>query len=87
VLLLLDFEKAYDRILWTFIEAVLRKRGFHEDFIRGVMSLYNNATSALIVNGAVGEDFELFRSVRQGYPLAPFLFIIVLDALGYMLED
>lgn len=69
------------------MKAVLEKRGFHRDFIRGVMALYTNATSAVIVNGTVGDKFDINRLVRQGCPLAPFLFIVVFDALGFMLDD
>lgn len=40
-----------------------------------------------MVNGKEGEPFELQRSVRQGCPLAPYLFILATYVLGYMLED
>jgi hypothetical protein len=39
------------------------------------------------MNGEVGPDFQLARSVRQGCPLAPYLFILTTDVLGYMLAD
>ena len=85
-LLLLDFKKAYNRISWGFIQIMLEKQGFHESFICKVM-LYRNTSSIIIVNGVVEEEFKLSQSVRQGYPLASFLFVVVIDALGYMLED
>jgi len=85
--MLLDFEKAYDIISWNFVQSVLEKRGFHQDFIKGVMALYTNATSAVLVNGEVGERFDITRSVRHGCPLAPFLFIVVMDACRFMLND
>jgi len=83
----LDFEKAYDRISWSFMRDVFEKQGFHAYFIRGVMFLYKNVTSSVIVNGKVGGEFDLSLSVRQVCPLAPFLFMVVLDSLGYMLKD
>jgi len=88
MLLLLDFEKACNRISWMFMQEVLRKQGFYKDFIRRVMTLYRNVASTIIVNGEVGAEFDLSQSVRQGCHLAPFLFnIVVLNALGFMLED
>lgn len=52
-----------------------------------VTSLYRDATSAIKLNGIPGPDFKLERSVRQGCPLAPYLFILATGVLGYMLED
>jgi len=73
VLLLLDFEKAFDRISWDFLEVVMEKRRFHEDFIRGVMSIYKNTSSVVIVNAVEKEGFDLLCSVCQGCPLTPLL--------------
>lgn len=61
--------------------------GFCEQIVKWMMALYTNASSAVLVNGEVGEFFPLSRSVRQGCPLAPFLFILVLDSLGYLLQS
>jgi len=87
VLLLLDFEKAFDRIEWDFLFKALDKLGFSPTWVRWVASLYRDATSAIKVNGVAGPDFQLARSVRQGCPLAPYLFILTIDVLGYMLAD
>ncbi len=87
VLLLLDFEKAFDRIKWGFLFKVLAKLGFSTTWVCWVGSLYQAATSAIKVNGVAEPDFQLVKSVRQGCPLAPYLFIFVTDVLGYMLVD
>jgi len=87
VLLLLDFEKTFDRIEWNFLFKALDKLGFNPTWVRWVTSLYREATSTIKVNGVAGPDFQLARSVRQGCPLAPYLFILVTNVLGYMLAD
>jgi hypothetical protein len=87
VLLLLDFEKAFDRIKWNFLFTALEKLGFEDTWIRWVRSLYKEASSAIKMNGELGPDFQLARLVRQGCPLAPYLFILAIDVLGYMLVD
>ena len=85
-LLLLDFEKAYDRVSWTFLEQIMEKMGFDTTWIQRVMSLNLNASAAIIVNGEVSQAFNLQRSVRQGCPLAPYLFLLTVDVLGQMLQ-
>jgi len=86
-MLLLDFEKAFDRIEWGFLFEALAKLGFASQWIHWVRSLYHSATSAIKLNGVAGGSFPLARSVRHGYPLAPYLFILATDVLGHMLED
>ncbi len=63
------------------------KLGFSPTWVSWVASLYREATSAIKVNGVAGPDFQLAISVRQGCPLAPYLFILATDVLGYMLAD
>jgi hypothetical protein len=87
VLLLLDFKKAFDRIEWDFLFKALEKLGFSRTWIHWVSSLYKEATSAIKINGLPGPDFKLQRSVRQGCPLAPYLFILAIDVLSHMLGD
>ncbi len=87
VMLLLDFKKAFDRIKWGFIFTALAKLGFSGTWVSWVGSLYQAASSAIKVNGAAGPDFQLARSVKQGCPLAPYLFILAIDVLGYMMVD
>jgi len=87
VLLLLDFEKAFDRIKWGFLFTALAKLGFNSTWVNWVRTFYHEASSTIKINGEVGSVFQLTRSVRQGCPLAPYLFIIVTDVLGHMLED
>ncbi len=87
VLLLLDFEKTFDRIEWGFLFPTLSKLGFCPTWIRWISSLYWLASSLVKVNGELGEDFRLTRPVKQGYLLAPYLFILATNVLGHMLDD
>jgi hypothetical protein len=85
-MLLLDFEKAYDRVSWAFLQNTMIRMGFTEIWVERVMSLNLNASAAIIVNGEQSQTFKLQRSVRQGCPLAPYLFLLTVDVLGQMLQ-
>jgi hypothetical protein len=52
-----------------------------------VMALNRDAAAMITINGQNGLIFKIERSIRQGCPLAPCLFLFVADVLGYMLDD
>ena len=79
--LLLDFEKAYDRVDWGFLEGSLSRFGFEDQWIRGVAALYRSASSQVLLAGGRGPSFDLSRSVRQGCPLAPFLCLFFAEVM------
>ena len=85
-MLLLDFEKAYDRVSWKFLSQAMARMGFNERWIQQVMSLNTKASATIIINGEQSQPFKLQRSVRQGCPLAPYLFLLTVDVLGQMLQ-
>ena len=74
--MLLDFEKAYDRISWEFLEAVMHALGFEQQWILGTAAFYRDASSQVLMAGNLGNSFRMTRSVQQECPLAPYLFII-----------
>ena len=85
-MLLLDFEKAYDRVSWKFLRQTMDRMEFNPRWTQQVMSLNLNASAAIIINGEQSKPFQLQRSVRQGCPLAPYLFLLTVDVLGQMLQ-
>ncbi len=87
VLFLFDFGKTFDKIKWGFLFPALSKLGFNPKWIKWVSSLYWLTSSSVKVNREFGGDFKLYRSVRQGCPLAPCLFMLVTNVLGQMPDD
>lgn len=87
VFLSLDFAKAYDSVRWEFLLAALRHYGFGENFIKWINILLCEAGARVIVNGTLTEWVKLGRSVRQGDPLAPALYVILTDFLIYRIKQ
>ncbi|XP_059075477.1 secreted RxLR effector protein 78-like [Cryptomeria japonica] len=78
---LFDYEKAYDRVEWEFIIMMLESFGFLGEFCQIVKVLLHDASAQIDINGSLSTPIVLSRSIRQGCPLAPSLFVIASDAL------
>lgn len=83
VLIAFDFSKAYDRVSWPFLWRCMDKYGFGNNFRCWLTILSEEAGVRVIVNGDLMECFDIGRSVQQGCPLAPFLFVILNDFLSW----
>ena len=81
------FEKAFDSLNWNFLLKSLEFCGFGESVLVWIKTFYKNITSCVINNGFSTRSFNLKRVVRQGDPLLPSLFIIVLELLALSIRD
>ena len=81
-ILALDQEKAFDRVDWDFLFAVLARLGFGPGFIQWVRVLYTDVASAVLVNGYTSDRFKPSRGVRQGCPLSPLLYVLSMEVLA-----
>jgi len=82
VILKLDFEKAYDKVKWPFLQQVLRLKGFSNKWISWIQQVTEKGTVGIKVNDNIGHYFQTKKGVRQGDPLSPILFNIVVDILA-----
>ena len=75
----IDFKKAFDRVCHEALWATMKKFNISGKLIETIQSLYENAMSAVLVQGATGEWFHTSVGVRQGCLLSPTLFNIFLE--------
>ena len=75
-LLSLDQERAFDRVDWLFLFAILTRMGFGDNFIRWLKLLYTDVRSSVLANGYTTRHFKPSRGVRQGCPLSPLLYVL-----------
>ncbi|KAJ0668177.1 putative RNA-directed DNA polymerase [Helianthus annuus] len=80
------FEKAYDNVSWKFVNDSLDKMGFPYMCCSWIHGILSSARSSVLVNGAPTFEFQCGKGMRQGDPLSPFLFLIVMENLSCMLE-
>jgi len=86
MLLLIDFEKAFDTVSHDFILKTLKAFNFGIDICKWFETLYKNASSSVIINGNISRPFQIQRSCRQGDPLSPYIFVLCAEILGSMIR-
>lgn len=84
ILLKLDVWKAFDRLEWPFLLAMVEKTGMGGILSSFLEASFHSASSLILLNGRPTNSFKLSRSVRQGCPLSPLLFNLAFDALSRM---
>ena len=82
-----DYEKAYDSVSWKFLLYMLRRMGFCEKWISWIEGYLKSASISILINGSPTSEFTPQRGLRQGNPLAPFLFNVVVEGLNGLVRE
>ena len=78
----IDVEKAFDKIQHPFMIKTLQRMGIEGTYVNIVKAIYDKPTANIILNGEKLKAFPLRSGTRQGCPLSPLLFNIVLEILA-----
>jgi hypothetical protein len=81
-ILKLDLSKVYDRVSWLYSRLLITHLGFEVSFIRWVLSCITTVSFSVLINGSASHFFHLERGLRQGCPLSPLLFLLVVEGLN-----
>ena len=81
LLVSIDFQKAFDSILWEFIFKTLTSLGFGPNFQRWIRLLNTDIKAKVLQNGFLSDNINIQRGCRQGDPIYPDLFIITAHIL------
>ena len=83
----INAEKAFDKIQHLFIVKTLPKMGIEGTYLNIVKAIYDKPTANIILNGEKLKAFPLRSGTRQGCPLSPLLFNIVLEVLATAIRE
>lgn len=83
----IELHKAYDIVDWDFLEVALGKFGFPKSLSDLVLYCIENSNISILWNGEKLPHFKPKRGLRQGGPLAPYLFNIIMECLSWDIQN
>nr|GEX03506.1 RNA-directed DNA polymerase, eukaryota [Tanacetum cinerariifolium] len=77
-----DFAKAYDSVRWDYLLDVLEAFGFGNIWCKWIRGTFSSAKASVLVNGSLTIEFPFHCRLKQGDPLSPYLFILIMESLN-----
>lgn len=79
--------KAYNRVEWYYLEAIMRKLGFSTRFVRLAMKCVSSVRFSVRVNGELLPFFTPSKGLIQGDPISPYLFLLCAEGFSSLLKS
>lgn len=83
----IDFEKAYDRVDWNFLRRTLCDFGFPPQTVNLIMNCTTSTSLSVKWNNERLENFTPKRGLRQGDPMSPYLFVLCMEKLAFLVQE
>ncbi|GJU13564.1 RNA-directed DNA polymerase, eukaryota [Tanacetum coccineum] len=77
----IDFEKAFDSVKWVYLLDSLKAFGFGQKWCNWIKGCLESAMGSVLVNGCPTSEFQFYKGLKQGDPISPFLFILVMETI------
>ena len=82
----LDIEKAYDHVNWEALLDLLKRRGFWVRWCRWIRTYISTTQFSVLFNESPADFFGSSRDLRQGDPLSPLLFLVMMEVFNKMMK-
>ncbi|GKU90856.1 hypothetical protein SLEP1_g4800 [Rubroshorea leprosula] len=83
----LDFEKAYNKVYWEFLNYMMLRLGFGQKWRGWIEECLKIAKVSILLNGSTTRQFKMHKGLKQGDPLYPFLFLIIAKGLNGIISS
>ncbi|KAJ7009510.1 hypothetical protein NC653_000258 [Populus alba x Populus x berolinensis] len=78
----IDFHKAFDSISWDYLDDIMGYMRFGRKWRNMIYECLSSSKLSVLINGSPSKEFYVWRGLRQGDPISPFLFDIVVEGLS-----